>query len=121
MGQSDHSEPDPRDGVRPLPRLVEPRESLRIASHAPGAPDRARPENFIRAVFHAAYGARIRNFYPHLLSVTRPDGGYAAVAGIRAAAWETLFAECYLDAPVEDLIARHTEQPITRAGIFQSG
>jgi hypothetical protein len=81
----------------------------------PAHPQRAVAEAFVRAVFAAAYHARLGSFYPLLLSTTRDNGEYAAVAGIRPAGGAALFSEHYLDQPVEQIL--QTE----RAGIVEIG
>ena len=82
--------------------------------------DRANPrrngaEAFVRTIFAQAYGARLDTFYPLLLSMTRPDGSYAAIAGVRPAGEQALFSEHYLDQPVEKILATQ------RRGIVEVG
>lgn len=62
-------------------------------------------EDFIRAVFHAAYGANITSFYPLLMGIRQNDEEYVAIAGIRPAGSTPLFSEHYLDRPVEQLLS----------------
>jgi len=66
----------------------------------------ARPvvEDFIRQIFAQAYGANISQFYPSLLAVNNSEKSYAAVAGFREATEHRLFAEFYLDKPIEDYL-----------------
>jgi hypothetical protein len=80
-------------------------------SHA----ERGMAEAFVRTVFLRAYGARIGKLYPMLLTITRDNGEYAAVAGIRPAGSDALFSEQYLDQPVEQLLQTD------RAGIAEIG
>lgn len=91
-------------GVVELPRLVEPRTSLRVATHHESSSQRESQEAFIQQVFQQAYDAHIRTFYPSLISITRPDETFAAVAGIRSAC-EELFAEHYLERPIERVLS----------------
>jgi len=88
---------------------------LDLALMDPSHPQRGMAEAFVRAVFVNAYQARLDSFYPWLLSITRDDGAYAAVAGIRPAGGEQLFSEHYLDAPIERLLQAR------RAGIAEIG
>ena len=67
-------------------------------------PRRHDAEDFVRDVFFNAYRARLDAFYPLLVSIGYPDGGYAAVAGVRPAGGEALFSEHYLDEPIEKLL-----------------
>ena len=69
-------------------------------------PERAGAEAFVRSVYAQTYGARLDNFYPVLLRITRPDGSYIAVAGIRPAGGQVLFSEHYLDQPIETLLGK---------------
>jgi len=74
---------------------------LKLALLDPAHPERAGAEAFVRSIFTQAYGARLDTFYPVLLRITRADGSYAAVAGIRPAGGQALFSEYYLDQPIE--------------------
>jgi len=67
-------------------------------------PRRHHAEDFVRGVFFNAYRARLDAFYPLLVSIGYPDGGYAAVAGVRPAGGEALFSEHYLNEPVEKIL-----------------
>jgi hypothetical protein len=77
--------------------------------------ERSLAESFVRNVFLRAYEARLGELYPLLLAITREDGSYAAVAGIRPAGGDTLFSEQYLDRPVERLLQTR------RTGIAEIG
>lgn len=66
---------------------------------------RGSAEDFIRAVFHSAYGASITSFYPLLLGVRQNEDDYVAIAGIRPAGEVALFSEHYLNRPVERLLS----------------
>ena len=78
-------------------------------------PQRAMAEAFVRAVFAAAYHARLGSCYPLLLGISRDNGEYAAVAGIRPAGAAALFSEHYLDQPVQQILQTQ------RAGIAEIG
>ncbi len=72
-----------------------------------GGPSESRysAEEFIQDVFFKAYAAQVMSFYPLLLSITRQDRSFAAVAGVRPASVEELFLEHYLDKPVEEVLS----------------
>jgi hypothetical protein len=55
------------------------------------------------------------------VATLRRDGGLVAAAGYRAAADAPLFLETYLDAPIEDVIAARTGQPVARDRIVEIG
>lgn len=61
---------------------------------------------YIRDQFAYHYGARIREFMPMQLAMTR-EGDIKAAAGMRIAGDEALFLEQYLDRPCEHEIAAH--------------
>jgi len=58
-------------------------------------------EEFVKDIFFKAYDARVTSFYPLLLSITRQDKSFVAVAGVRPAGVEELFLEHYLGRPIE--------------------
>jgi hypothetical protein len=88
---------------------------LTLTLMGPAHPQRGLAEAFVRAVFAASYNARLGSLYPLLLGITRCNGEYAAVAGIRTAGGAALFSEHYLDEPVQQIL--RTE----RAGIAEIG
>ncbi len=101
-----------------LPRLARSRQSLpelQLALMDPVHPQRALAESFMQAIFRDAYQASLTSFYPQLLTITRSDGEYAAVAGFRPAGSQALFSEHYLSEPVEQIL--HSP----RAGIVEIG
>jgi len=77
-------------------------------------------ERFIQCVFRHAYGARINQFPPHLLSM-RQDGKVLAALGLRSAKDETLFLESYLDKPIENILAEKASRPTDRNRIIEIG
>lgn len=89
-----------RRGVLPTCGDVGPELTLMDPMH----PRRQDAEAFVRKVFFNAYCARLDSFYPVLVSIGYPHGGYAAVAGVRPAGGEALFSEHYLDDPVEKVL-----------------
>lgn len=75
----------------------------------------------IEGVYHRVYGAAIREHYPDICFRTDDAGSVIAAAGVRRASEGQLFLEQYLDAPVEDIIQRHTDKAVTRAEIVEIG
>lgn len=112
-----HTEPD-KQRTTIMPRLISAPASgaaLTLTLMDPVHARRAFAETFVGAIFRRAYGATLNTFYPLLLGLTRDNGEYAAVAGVRPAGAEALFSEHYLDQPVEQLLATG------RAGIAEIG
>jgi hypothetical protein len=94
----------------------------RLAVHRAGDATRAGVEEFIRQVYARRFGADVTAFAPVLVSLHDPvDGSIVAAAGYRQAAGSTLFLERYLDAPIEQVLARQGSDAPAREGIFEVG
>jgi hypothetical protein len=119
MGTTDDDQARP--DVVPFTRLCAPRTPLRLETHRPGQLGREALEAFIQAVFARSYAASIRQFYPHLLALRRPDEGLAAVAGLRPAHAGGLFCETYLDTTVETLLAQACGRQVCRRDVVEIG
>ena len=78
-------------------------------------------EQFIRQRFVEAHGARISSFMPDLFGLHDAEQQLSAVCGARLAVEQPLFLEQYLDAPVEQIIARLAERPVVRDEIVEVG
>lgn len=87
----------------------------------PDAPERQELEQFIRNVFHRAYGANIKQFMPQLMSLRDGAGNLLAVCGLRNAGDGALFLESYLDAPVEAAISDRIRNEVAREDIVEIG
>jgi hypothetical protein len=85
-------------------RLGREHADLELSLVDPAHPRRQDAEAFVRDVFFKAYRERLDTFYPLLVSINYPDGGYAAVAGVRPAGAEALFSEHYLNDPIEKIL-----------------
>lgn len=81
---------------------------------------RQQAEQFIHDVFHHAYGANLRSFYPTLLSFQSADRHRAAV-GYRDGAVRPLFSEQYLDHPADELISARKGNAISRTQLVEVG
>jgi hypothetical protein len=101
-----------------LARSRAQRPGFELARHGDAA--RESIEGFIRDRFAAAHDARVRHFLPALISLGFARHPVAAV-GIAFADETTLFAETYLDAPIEALIARVRDEPVARAEVVEIG
>lgn len=81
--------------------LALPRAALRMRCVPPGHPGRARAERYVRDAYLAAFGARLGELAPGLRMLLDADGSVVAAFGLRCAGDGPLFAEQYLDAPIE--------------------
>ena len=77
--------------------------------------------SLIEDVYNRTYGAAIREHYPDICFRADNAGGIVAAAGIRRASEEALFLEQYLDAPIEEVIRRHTDESVSRSEIVEIG
>jgi hypothetical protein len=87
----------------------------------PGAEKRIDAERFVTACFKQHYGADIRHFMPLLMSLRDHQGILKAVLGFRQADQDPLFLECYLDQPVEQILAARLKQPVDRSRLVEVG
>lgn len=83
--------------------------------------DPARPgvEDYIRERFAQVHQAQIQYFLPHLISL-RCAGNYSAAVGLAAGSGQ-LFAEQYLDAPVEQLAQQRLGLAVDRSQVMEIG
>lgn len=93
----------------------------RLSLHAAGTPGRDEVEAFVHEVYGRRYGARVPAFAPMLAGLRDDDGTLVAAAGWRPAGDGTLYLERYLDAPVEQVLARQVGTPPSRSAIFEVG
>lgn len=93
----------------------------RVAYFAPGDAGRPVVEAFISAVYLARYHARLRNFLPHLLAYYDDQGQLLAAAGLRSAGEDRLFAEQYLTAPIEAVLAQRGIAWVGREEVVEVG
>lgn len=94
-----------------------PRTQLRAVADGQRAP----VEAFIREVYAAQHGARIRHFLPELYALKDPQQQIVAALGLRAATTAPLFLEHYLTQPVEQAIAASSNRPVCRHQIVEVG
>ena len=106
----------------PLVRRLQMRQLrlLRFDVHEPGDATRADVEHYIQQRFAGSHDARVSHFLPHLLSLGN-GGRPCAAVGLAEASRGPLFAESYLAAPIEQLIAQSRGEPVHRAEILEIG
>ncbi len=78
-------------------------------------------ERFVHQRFDEVHGARISSFMPDLFGLYDSRQQLNAACGARLAVEQPLFLEQYLDAPVEQTIARLAERPVVRDEIVEVG
>lgn len=102
-------------------RLMQQRSpQLRVTHTTIGSPRRREAEDFIRARFAEHYDAAVPSFAPNLMLLEN-DERVVAATGWRCAGSEALYLEHYLDAPIEQLVARLAGQPVRRDRIVEVG
>lgn len=82
-----------------------------VNSYYSASIQRTAAENFIRNVYQQHFRANISDFYPHLLTLEENSQGphpknFYAIAGLRCADQQPLFAEHYLSQPIEVLLSQ---------------
>lgn len=98
-----------------VPRRSEPRLEPIHLTH----PLRTQCEQFIGTRFHRAYGAQVTHFSPYLLGMRDALDRWHAAAGYTPADGRRLFLEQYLDASVEQILARG--RSVARESIVEVG
>lgn len=79
---------------------------------------RAEVERFIADVYQQHYGASLPAFPSTLISLIDRNGQCLCASGLRFAE-AGFFSECYLDQPIEELLARATGHSVPRDRIFE--
>ncbi|MGZ6039849.1 MAG: thermostable hemolysin [Phenylobacterium sp.] len=92
-----------------------------VEIHQADSRSRYRAERFLEAEYARAFGGRIRQHYPMLMTAAGPDGDVLAAAGFRPATAEPLFLEQYLDDPIEVAIAWRLGEPVRRDDVVEIG
>ena len=105
------------DAVRFTPRRL---PSLRFSLYLPGSAGRDGVESYIRARFAQRHGAQVTHFLRGLIALGDGERHCGAV-GLASAGDGPLFAETYLDRPVEQLVADATGQHVERREILEIG
>lgn len=99
-----------------LPQIKIPRFGL----HPPGSPERAAVEAYIHDRFAGVHHAEVTHFLPNLISL-RCGGEYSAAVGLASAGNGKVFAEQYLNTPVEQIISEKLGQQVARDQIIEIG
>lgn len=99
-----------------LPQIKIPRFGLQT----PGSSERAAVEAYIHDRFAGVHHAEVTHFLPNIISL-RCGGEYSAAVGLAPAGNGQVFAEQYLDAPIEHLIGEKLGLPVVRDQIVEIG
>lgn len=99
-----------------LPQISVPHLDL----YTPGSRERSVVEAYIHDRFAKVHRAEVQHFLPNILSLSC-GGKYSAALGFGPASAGKLFAEQYLDAPVEHIISQQLGVSIARNQIVEIG
>lgn len=99
-----------------LPHIQIPRMEL----HTPTSTHRAAIQTYIHDRFARVHHAEVTHFLPNIISLGC-GGEYSAAVGLAPANGDRLFAEHYLDAPIEQIISEKTGVCVTRNHIMEIG
>lgn len=99
-----------------LPQIRIPRFGLQT----PDSYDRAAVESYIHKRFAEVHGAEVTHFLTNIISL-RCAGEYTAAVGLASASSGKLFAEQYLDAPIEQVIGNKLGLQVARDQIVEIG
>ena len=99
-----------------LPKISIPRFGLQTRDSA----ERAAVQTYIQARFAEVHQAKVSHFLPNIISL-RCGGEYSAAVGLAPASGGKLFAEQYLDAPIEKVISEKLHLDVARDQIVEIG
>jgi hypothetical protein len=75
-------------------------------------------EELIKNTYAARYGARLEAFPARIIALLDPRDDVLCAAGLRFLD-DGFFSECYLDAPIEDLVGAMSAKTVSRSAIFE--
>jgi hypothetical protein len=81
-------------------------------------PRRRAAEEFVKHTYAVRYGARLETFPPRIMVHLDHRNEVLCAAGLRFLD-DGFFSECYLDAPIEDLVSGISARPVNRSAIFE--
>ena len=99
-----------------LPKISIPRFGLQT----PDSSERAAVQSYIQNRFAEVHQANVSHFLPNIISL-RCGGEYSAAVGLAPASGGKLFAEQYLDAPIEKIVSDKLELTVVRNQIIEIG
>ena len=91
---------------------------MRVTIVAPGHDLRPAAEGLIAEIYRRHYGASIESFPATLIAMVDAEDAVLSAAGLRFAA-DGFFSECYLDAPIEDVLSYVRRYQVCREKIFE--
>jgi hypothetical protein len=75
-------------------------------------------EEFIKNTYAARYGARLEAFPSRIIAILDHRDDILCAAGLRFLD-DGFFSECYLDAPIEDVVSAISARTVNRSAIFE--
>lgn len=115
-----HPLTDMSDGLPPITGELR-RSGVSLDLLGASSPGRSALEAEVRDCYAHHFGARVEEFMPWLLRVTRREDGARGVIGLRPASREPLYLEDYLARPVEEDIAAIAGYPVPRSAVVEIG
>jgi hypothetical protein len=75
-------------------------------------------EEFIKNTYAARYGAKLEAFPSRIITLLNHRDDILCAAGLRFLD-DGFFSECYLDAPIEDVVSAISARAVNRSSIFE--
>lgn len=94
---------------------------LHLGLVEPGFERHCEATEFIARAYDRVFGARLRSFYPSLITLHEDGRRLCGVAGARHAEAQQMFLEQYLDQSAESAIAEQVGRAVPRRGIVEIG
>jgi hypothetical protein len=94
---------------------------LHLSLVEPEREQRYEAQEFITRAYDRIFGAKLRSFYPSLITLHEDGWRLCGAAGARHADGQRLFLEQYLDCSAESAIAGQAGGEVSRRGIVEIG
>jgi hypothetical protein len=112
----------PKEAVAPLQSVcMHSANEIQITLHHVQSAFREPLEQYIKTLFLEKHNAQIHHFLPTLMALSNQDKQLLAVCGLSSAHENTLFLECYLDQPIEQILSTISGKSISRHHITEIG
>lgn len=92
-----------------------------VGFEEPWGAARQHAEAFVASAFRSAYGADIRQFMPHLMTLRNDAGHLLAVLGLRGHGQVPFFLQQYLDSPVDEVLTASVGRSVDPQRLVEVG